>query len=297
MTETPRISVVTACLNAAASIDRTLDSIAEQNYPNLEYIVYDGASTDGTVERIRARGNLVDIFVTERDESPGEAINKGFRRATGEILCYMNADDAFAPAALSKVAEFFTANPSVDVYTGSCKRMFADGSEMITQVPDDYVTMLPYKNHFEQPSTFWRADLHRRCGELDESYKLAFDWEWWNRMNAAGANFARTSDVLSVYYFTEDNLTSRAGRRAIDEMYRVTKSYGSRAVADAYRLLFRVFDMNGFYDRPFTQLSTQRKLAFGATLSAMYAVFGRDAINAYNWNWASKQIRGIPWYK
>lgn len=299
MSELPKISVVTACLNAAASIDRTLNSVAAQSYPRLEYIVYDGASTDGTVERIRARGDLVSVFVSEPDKSPCEAINKGFRRASGDVLCYMNADDAFAPGALGKVAEFFTANPEIDVITGGCCRVFADGSESITQVPEDFVAMLPYRNHFEQPSTFWRAALHRRCGELDESYKLAFDWEWWNRMKAAGARFARTQDVLSVYYFSEGNLTSRAGQHAVDEMYRVTKSYAPKngEIADVYKMLFEVFDMNGYYDRPFAELPPQRQIILGSALTALYAVYGRGAVNAYNWNWASKQIRGVTWYK
>ncbi len=294
----PRISLVTPCLNAVATIDRTLNSIAAQNYPNFDYSVRDAASTDGTVEKIKARGALVSSFVSEKDNGPSDALNKGFAAASGDIFCYLNADDEFAPGALDAVGAFFAANPEVDVLTGGCKRVFADGSEVITQPADDYVSILPYRNHFEQPSTFWRAAIHRRAGLFDESYKLAFDWEWWNRLNRAGAKFARIPDVLSVYHFSGDNLTSRAGERTIDEMYRVTKSYAPRngAIADVYKFLFSTFDMRGFYDKPFAQLGAPRQLVLGATLSILYALHGRTAVNAYNWNWASKQIRGLKWH-
>lgn len=293
-----RISLVTPCLNAVATIDRTLSSIAAQNYSNLDYIVRDAVSTDGTVEKIKARGALVSSLVSEKDNGPSEALNKGFANANGQIFCYLNADDEFAPGALDAVEAFFAANPEVDVLTGGCKRVFADGSEVITQPADDYVEILPYRNYFEQPSTFWRAAIHRRAGLLDESYKLAFDWEWWNRMKRAGAKFARIPDVLSIYHFSGDNLTSRAGERTIEEMYRVTKTYApsNGAIADVYRFLFNTFDMRGFYDKPFAHLGAPRQLVLGATLSALYVLHGRTAVNAYNWNWVSKQIRGIKWH-
>jgi hypothetical protein len=169
----------------------------------------------------------------------------------------------------------------------------------MTQVPDDYLEVLSMRNDIEQPSTFWRAAVHRRLGELDESYQLAFDWEWWNRLYVSGARFMRIPNVLSVYYFSEDNLTSCAGHRVIDEMYRVTKTYGPYKgyIANVYQFLFRVFDMHGCYDKSFHDLPLVKRLIFGGTLSVLYKIFGRKIINSYNWNWASKQIRGLIWYK
>lgn len=177
--------------------------------------------------------------------------------------------------------------------------MFADGSQLITEPSAEFVSALALRNALEQPSTFWRSTIHRRAGELDESFKLAFDWEWWNRLKVAGARFEAVSRILSTYYFSNDNLTSRAGLRVVEEMYRVTKAYGPRGgmLADVYRFLFEVFDMRGFYDWPFAQLSPGRRAVFGGTLACLYALFGREHVNAYNWNWASKQVRGVVWYK
>jgi glycosyltransferase involved in cell wall biosynthesis len=297
----PRISLVTPCLNSVATIERTLVSVKRQDYGELQYIVCDGASSDGTLEVLRnyERAGLIDHLISEKDSGVANAVNKGFERATGEIFCYLNADDALEEGALDFIADFFATHSDVDVVTGGCRRVFADGSETITSPPADYLSTVALRNYFEQPSTFWRAPAHRAAGSLDENYSLAFDWEWWNRLNANGARFERTDRVLSVYYFSDDNLTSRAGQRVIDEMYRVTKTYAPKRgeIADVYKLLFDVFDMNGFYDRPFAELPTLRQLIFGASLTALYAIYGRDAVNAYNWNWASKQIRGVTWYK
>jgi len=294
-----KISLVTPCLNAGKTIERTLLSIEAQRFPDLEYIICDGGSTDGTLAIIDQYRHIVTKVVSEKDKNVSNAVNKGFRHATGEILCYLNADDCFEPGALDRVARIFAERPEVDVITGGCRRVFADGSELITQVPENFLHFMSMRNAIEQPSTFWRASAHRRAGELDESFFLAFDWEWWNRLQASGARFLAIPDVLSTYYFTDDNLTSRAGQRVIDEMYRITRKYGpwQGRIADVYRFLFRVFDLRGFYDVPFRELPRGRQLVFAAMLTVLYGIFGRDLINAYNWNWASKQIRGITWYK
>jgi glycosyltransferase involved in cell wall biosynthesis len=241
----------------------------------------------------------VSQFISEKDRGVAEAINKGFTLTTGDIRCYLNADDCFAPGALHRIAEEFLAYPEIDIITGGCQRVFADGSTVVTQVPEHFERLMALRNDIEQPSTFWRAAVHRRLGGLDETYQLAFDWEWWNRLHASDARFKRISDVLSVYYFNEDNLTSRAGYRVIDEMYRVTKTYGPFRgyIADVYRFLFHVFDMHGCYDQPFHDLPLAKRLLFGGTLVLLYKLFGRQAINAYNWNWASKQVRSLVWYK
>jgi len=93
-------------------------------------------------------------------------------------------------------------------------------------------------------------------------------------------------------------LTSRAGERVIKEMYRITRRYAHHgwAVAEMYRFLYRTFDLRGYYDRPFGELTTRRRAVLGVVLLALYGMFGRRAVNAYNWNWASKQVRGLIWH-
>lgn len=295
----PRITLVTPSLNAEKTIERTLRSIEEQAYLNLQMICVDGNSSDSTPALIERYRHIVSHVIREKDKNVADAVNKGFKLADGEIFCYLNADDALVSGALEYVARIFMSNPDIDVVTGGCRRVFVDGSELITQVPENFLETLSMRNAIEQPSTFWRASVHRRLGKLDDSYQFAFDWEWWNRLHASGARFKRISDVLSVYYFSDDNLTSRAGYRVIDEMYRVTKTYGpfNGHIADVYRFLYRAFDMHGYYDQPFYAMPLLKRLLFGGTLSLLYKIFGKQAINSYNWNWASKQVRGLVWYK
>lgn len=295
----PTITIVTACLNAGRTIERTLRSIASQQYHGLDYIICDGGSSDDTLAIISRYRHIVTKVISEKDKNVADAINKGFRHGIGEIFCYLNADDCFEFGALHRIAQIFAEDPSVDVVTGGCRRIFADGTEIITQVPERFVRVMSMRNDIEQPSTFWRASVHRRAGELDDSFYLAFDWEWWNRLRTIGARFLAIPEVLSVYYFTDDNLTSKAGQRAIEEMYRVTRRYGpwGGCIADVYKFLLNVFDMRGYYDVPFGQLPRRRQWVFGGTLKVLYRIFGREIVNSYNWNWASKQVRGVVWYK
>jgi glycosyltransferase involved in cell wall biosynthesis len=300
MQERPKITVVTPCLNAERTIERTMHSIAGQNYPNLEYLICDGGSTDRTVDLIRRNNSdLAYTLFIEKDKNVADALNKGFRKATGDIFCYLNADDALSSGALHLVADFFDTHPDIDVLTGGCQRIYADGSTVRTEVPPWFLELLPYKNGIEQPSTFWRSGIHRRAGEFDHQFSLAFDWEWWNRLKDRGARFARVPDLLSIYYFSDSNLTSNAGMKVIEEMSAITRRYAPYGifVEGLYQLLFRLFDMRGYYDVPFENLSKRKQALFAATLAISYVGFGRDVVNAYNWNWASKQVRGKIWYK
>jgi glycosyltransferase involved in cell wall biosynthesis len=293
----PRVSIVTPSFNAAATIERTLRSIEAQAYPNLQLLCMDGGSTDGTQAIVERFPHLVTELVSEKDSGAADAINKGFRRADGEIFCWLNADDAFAPGALHAVAQAFRERPDADVVTGGCYRFYDDGSRVETAVHDRFIEAMALRNDLEQPSTFWRAAIHRKAGELDTSYRLAFDWEWWNRLRANGARFERLWAVLSHYYFTDDNLTSRGAQRVVDEMNRVTATYASPRVAAAYRFLYRAFDLRGFFDPPAHELPAVRRFVFRTTLSAMRRIYGRRVVDNYNWNWASKQVRGVVWYK
>jgi len=118
MTSNPRITLITPCLNAGKTIERTLLSIEQQHYPNLQMICVDGGSSDATPEIIARYGHLVSEFIREKDKNVADALNKGFKIADGDIHCYLNSDDALAPGALKRIAALFMDEPDVDVITG-----------------------------------------------------------------------------------------------------------------------------------------------------------------------------------
>src|SRR5262249_54142149 len=155
-----------------------------------------------------------------------DGLNKGFAKATGEVFGWLCADDELAPGALTHVAEVFRNNFKTDVLLGACERLFADGSRAITLPAVDPWPKIGIQDVIEQPSTFWRADLHGRCGPLETKYQLAFDWDLWCRMGKMRARVERTDFVLSRYYFSADNKTSRSGNLFAREAFSVIRRHG-----------------------------------------------------------------------
>ncbi|MEM1104539.1 MAG: glycosyltransferase, partial [Pseudomonadota bacterium] len=241
----------------------------------------------------------LDIWVSEPDRCQAHALNKGFAKAGGEIFGWLCADDELAPGALRRIGRLFAERADVDVITAGCQRDFNEGANRVQTTPDArYYERLDFMNTIEQPSTFWRAASHRAAGKLDETYRYAFDWEFWCRLKRVGARFHAIDDILSVYYFSDDNLTSSGGQKIADEMYRVIKTYGpyQGRIADVYRFLFRTFDMRGYYDADTReQIPKWKRGFFYGVLRALYVPFDRETVNSYNWNFASRQERGLGW--
>src|SRR5258706_6083465 len=128
----PRISIVTPSFNQAAYVDATIRSVLDQRYPNLEYIVVDGGSTDGSVDIIRRYEDRLTYWVSEPDRGQADAINKGLARATGEIRAYLNSDDLYLPGALLRVAAEYRAHPDADIICGVC-RVIDEHGRMVGQ--------------------------------------------------------------------------------------------------------------------------------------------------------------------
>lgn len=294
----PRISLIVPCFRAAGTIARTFDSILAQDYPNLQLIVMDGGSEDGTVDVIKAYEKHLDHWTSQKDKGQVDALNKGFARADGELFGWICADDEFLPGALRRLAEEFVTHPGADVVTGGCRRNF-NGAYTVDTTPDlSFLEDLDFKNTIEQPSTLWRRAVHLAAGELDGSYRFAFDWEFWCRLKRNGALFRAIPEPLSLYHFSDDNLTSTGGRKIADEMYRIVKDYGpyDGRVADVYRMLYRVFDLRGFYDKEQAgKLPKWKQAMFFTTLRYLYARYDAHVINGYNWNFVSRQERGLGW--
>lgn len=180
----PLVTIVTPCYNSAQFIEDTIQSVLAQTYPNIEYIVMDGGSTDGTqaiAERYADRLTLI----SERDRGQTHAINKGWQRAKGDILAWLNADDLYYPDTVEKAVSYLTAHPETGWVYGKPDILDIHGTPMPYRAPAlpwDYNKLLTYGCYITQPTVFMRREVYEKCGDLDETLHYGMDYEYWLRI-------------------------------------------------------------------------------------------------------------------
>ncbi len=185
----PLVSVVVPCLNRAHYLAPTLDSILEQDYPNVECIVIDGGSSDGTIDILKRYGDRIS-WISEPDEGHADAINKGWRMSRGDILAWLNADDLYVvPDAITNAAAFLDAHDDVDVVYGSYSTIHPDNSIVSGVIQprqwDLYRAVVECDNIIPQPASFIRRPILERIGWLDTGL-LAVDHDLWIRISLEG---------------------------------------------------------------------------------------------------------------
>lgn len=186
----PKISLVTPSFNQGQYIEQTIKSVLGQKYPNLEYLIEDGRSTDGTLRILKKYGNRI-RWTSQKDKSQSDALNRGFRKTTGEIVAYLNSDDYLLPHALAKVAVFFRKNPQAYWVTGKCQTVDLHNSEVRQPVTAYKNLMLQFLrsrqlleivNFISQPATFWRREIFEKVGFLDTKLNYSMDYDYWLRI-------------------------------------------------------------------------------------------------------------------
>jgi glycosyltransferase involved in cell wall biosynthesis len=206
----PKISIVTPSYNQAAFLERTLRSVLDQEYPRLEYVVQDGGSTDGTVALLERYGDQLTHWESRRDGGQTNAINLGFRHATGDILAYLNSDDVLLPGSLAYVARYFHDHPDADVIYSHRVIIDPDDREVGRWVlPFHDNEVLAWNDYVPQETLFWRRRVWERIGgALDESFHFAMDWDLLLRLRDAGARFVRVPRYLAAFRVHPQQKTS-----------------------------------------------------------------------------------------
>jgi len=180
----PRLTVVTPSYNQAGFLERTLRSVLLQNYSNLEYIVIDGGSSDGSVEIIRKYERWLTYWVSESDDGQVDAINKGIRMASGDWLAWQNSDDIYYPGAFLDFAKLARCKPAAGLLTGNIN-LIDPADQVLTDlryVVATHGAMLAEGMVLTNQAAFWRADLHARIGYISAAYDCAFDYDWFMRV-------------------------------------------------------------------------------------------------------------------
>jgi glycosyltransferase involved in cell wall biosynthesis len=187
----PLVSVVTPALNSAELIEDCISSVLDQDYPHIEYIVIDGGSTDGTLDIVRKYDDRLSFWISEPDNGQADAINKGLRRATGEIVSWLNSDDFLYPGALAAAVEAYLEDPHAPFYFGDGYRVRKSGRKISEFFPGAHVhfrrdALVFGLNCVLQPATFVRRAALERVGFLDHTLHYGFDTELWIELSALG---------------------------------------------------------------------------------------------------------------
>jgi GT2 family glycosyltransferase len=197
----PTISVVTPSYQQGRFLDRTLYSVVSQKYPALEYIVQDGASTDGTLAVLGRFGPLLTSWSSEPDSGQAEAINRGFAQTSGEVMAWLNSDDLLLPGSLAYVARYFAEHPDVDVVYGNRLMIdHTDGQVGAWVLPAHSDVALTLADYVPQETLFWRRRIWEKAGAfVDPSFGYALDWELLLRFRDAGAKMVRLPRFLGAF--------------------------------------------------------------------------------------------------
>ncbi|MEQ1945799.1 MAG: glycosyltransferase family 2 protein [Bryobacteraceae bacterium] len=220
----PRITVVTPSFEQARFLERTIVSVLEQGYPNLEYIIIDGASTDGSVAIIQKYAESLAHWVSEPDRGQAHAILKGFARATGEILCWLNSDDVFLPGALLEAGRYFAEHPQVEAVNGGAYVMDETGRPKLDGfwtyslgVAASYSRFRWYgQDGVFQQSTLWRRSAYEAVGGINESLFFIMDKELFTRL-AQRRRFARIPRLLAAFRVHPECKTVKHEARRLKE--------------------------------------------------------------------------------
>ncbi len=238
----PRITIVTPSFNQEVFLELTLRSVLSQNYPNLEYIVMDGGSTDGSVGVIRRYASRLTHWESGKDKGQADAISRGFANGSGEVFGYLNSDDLLLPGCLNTVGRFFAARPDVDLLVGNTLVIDAE-SRVITYnwaAQVGFKGLLYYPGGFSQPSSFWRRQAYERAGGLDVGMRFCLDLDLYLRLLRCG-KAARVSKFLGAFRLHETSKTATLQEVADAEREIVYQRYQTGKISPVTRRLLYHF--------------------------------------------------------
>lgn len=180
----PRLTIVTPSYNQAAYLEQTIDSVLSQNYPNLEYMILDGGSTDGSVDVIKKYSRFLKYWRSCRDSGQSAAIDEGFQQAAGDILAWINSDDYYEPDTFASIADVFMSRPDTVLVYGDYNVLYPSGKKILKpKVSCDFKIMAYAYLMIPQPAAFWTRDAYVQSGGLDSSLKYVMDLDFFLRMS------------------------------------------------------------------------------------------------------------------
>lgn len=226
----PKVTLVTPSYNQGQFIEATICSVLNQTYPNIEYIVVDGGSTDESMEIIKAYRHRIDRVIHEKDRGQSDAINKGFRAATGDLVGWINSDDILYPDCISKIVEVYKQHSDGSIYYSNVLDFIDERGEKI----ELYQVDIPDRSHLLnknynvlQPGSFYPTELIKRVGFVDESIHYCMDLDLWLRLLEHGPIYTTARQPIAGCRRWGATKTSTGGRKFLRDIRQVLQQYGS----------------------------------------------------------------------
>lgn len=223
MTETPLVSIITPSFNQARFLEATIKSVLEQDYPRIEYIIVDGGSADNSVDVIKKYEDRLAWWVSEKDKGQTDAINKGFNRASGDILAWINSDDTYNPGAVAQAVKYLVEHLEVGLVYADCDFIDEEGRVIgkFNAAQTDYRRLREGYVHIPQQTMFFRAKYWKELGPLDLSFYFAMDYDLWTRIAARAPFKYLAGHTWANFRIHDFGKTTSADDRCWPEMIRV----------------------------------------------------------------------------
>ena len=234
-TDKSLVTIITVVFNNVDTIERTIQSVVNQSYKNIEYIIIDGVSTDGTLDVIDKYKASISKIISEKDKGIADAMNKGIALANGKLVGLINADDWFETTAIEDVVDLSLTCPDAVIH-GDMRIHMNPSTYYVAHAP----TLLNLKKGMEMnhPTTFVPRILYERLGGFNINYKIVFDWELMLRFKLAGVTFIKLNKILSN--FSVGGVSTVGSKRLIKEMHFVRKDFKVYKLVDYYYLVNRI---------------------------------------------------------
>ncbi|MBI5932454.1 MAG: glycosyltransferase [Chloroflexi bacterium] len=219
----PTVSIITPSFNQARYLEATIQSVLSQDYPRIEYLIVDGGSTDGSVDVIKKYADKLAWWVSEKDHGQTDAINKGFARAKGDVLAWLNSDDTYEPRAVGQAVKYLLEHPEVGMVYADCNYINEEG-RVIGKFPAAQTDLARLRRgyvHIPQQTMFFRAELWKQIAPLDPSFYFAMDYDLWTRIASRAELKYLAGQTWANFRIHTSGKTIAADDRCWPEMIRV----------------------------------------------------------------------------
>lgn len=230
MNSFPKISIVTPSFNQDQFLEQTILSVLGQNYPNLEYIIIDGGSTDNSIDIIKKYESNLTYWRSQKDKGQADAINIGFELCTGDILYWLNSDDILMPGILTKISYIFEIN-KCQIITGDCIHFKESDEDGVISTGSNTFKYFKDLNLLDgdiitQPSTFWTRKTWEKVGLLNIRYNYVFDWEWFIRAYKLDVEILLLNRAISLYRIHDAQKTNVLSLKRHSEILDIYRQFG-----------------------------------------------------------------------